>query len=185
MRPVTAATMRELINLTPDIPENQVILNQLTDLANSLNVVEEPFTFTNNLVVAGAANAIASGTTSAQVITPIDSSAMFIIESQSYAANSLNAAQTEANHVYPLVTVMITDSGTNKQWFDAAVQIPAVFGDGRFPFVLPKPRIVPANAQIACVYQNFDAAAGYNIRLCFNGYRLYSLGPSGGGAFGY
>lgn len=185
MRPVTSNQIWELINLTPDNQENQAILQQLHNLANALNVVEEPFTFTNNLVAAGAANALASGATSAQVITPVDSAAMFIIESQSYAANTLNAAQTEATHVYPLVSVMITDSGTNKQWFDAPVQIPTVFGDGRFPFVLPKPRIVPANAQIACVYQNFDAAAGYNIRLCFNGYRLYSLGPSGGGAFGY
>lgn len=175
MKPVTRQTIENLIALTPDIPDNQLILQQLDQLSNALNVVEEPYTYTNSLTTTGAANAIASGATSAQVITPVDASAMFIIESQTYAANTANAAQTEGTHVYPLVSVMITDTGTSKQWFDNPVQIPMVFGDGRFPFFLPKPRIVPANAQIACVYTNFDAAAGYNIRLAFNGYRLYSL----------
>jgi len=175
MKPVTASSILNLIALTPDIPENQLILEQLDQLAGALNVVEEPYTYTNSLTAAGAANGIAAGATSGQIITPVDASAMFIIESQSYAANTANAAQTEATHIYPLVSVMCTDTGTSKQWFDNPVQIPMVFGDGRFPFFLPKPRIVPANAQISCVYTNFDAAAGYNIRLAFNGYRLYSL----------
>jgi hypothetical protein len=184
MKPVTANRIFDLLAITPQLQENQVIIEQLQLLANSLNVVEEPFTYTNNLAVAAGANAIAAGVTSAQIITPVDASAMFIIESQSYSANSLNATQTEATHVYPNVSVMITDTGTSKQWMDAAVPIPSIFGDGRFPFFLPKPRIVPANAQIACVYTNFDAAAGFNIRLAFNGYRLYSLGRASQSPFG-
>lgn len=176
MKPVTSSMIQNLMALTPDIPENQNILSQLDQLAGQLNVVEEPFTFTSTLAVAGAANALAAAAISAPVITPVDASAMFIIESQSYAANTANAAQTEGTHVYPQVTVMIVDTGTSKQWFDNPVLIPMVFGDGRFPFFLPKPRIVPANAQISVVYTNIDAAAGYNLRLAFNGYRLYSLG---------
>ena len=176
MKPVTSSQIQNLIALTPDTPENQLILQQLDQLAGALNVVEEPFTYTNAIVAAGGANGIAAGATSAQVITPVDASAMFIIESQSYNANSLNATQTEATHVYPNCTVMCTDTGTSKQWMDNPVPVPSIFGDGRFPFFLPKPRIVPANAQIAVVYTNYDAAAGYNIRLAFNGYRLYQLG---------
>jgi hypothetical protein len=175
MKLVSAGDVKNLIALTPDTQENQVILQQLYQLAGALNVVEEPFTYTNQTAVAGAANALAAGAVSAQVVTPVDASAMFIIESQSYNANTANATLTEATHVYPLVSVMITDTGTSKQWMDNPVPIPNIFGDGRFPFFLPKPRIVPANAQIAVVYTNFDNAAGYNIRLAFNGYRLYSL----------
>lgn len=176
MKPITAQDIKNLIGLTPDIPENETIINQLLQLSQALNVVEEPYTYTNTLTAAAAANGIAAGITSAQITTPVDASAMFIVESQTYVATTNNGAMTEATHVYPLVTVMITDTGTSKQWFDNPVPIPAVFGDGRFPFFLPKPRVIPANAQIGVVYTNFDAAAGYNLRLCFNGYRLYSLG---------
>lgn len=175
MKPVTSRDIQNLIALTPDIEANQVILQQLDALAGALNVVEEPYTYSNTLTSAVGANALAAAAVSAPVITPVDASAMFIIENQTYHANTANAAQTEATHVYPLITVMIVDTGTSKQWFDNPVSIPAIFGDGRFPYFLPKPRIVPANAQISCVYTNYDAAAGYNIRLYFNGYRLYSL----------
>lgn len=175
MRPVTSAQIQNLIGLTPDIPENNLILQQLDALASALNVVEEPYTYTNAIQVAGAANGIAAGITPAAVNTAVDASAMFIIESQSYNCNTNNAAQTEATHVYPNCTVLIVDSGTSKQWMDFPVPIPSIFGDGRFPFFLPKPRIVPANSNIAVTYSNYDAAAGYNIRLAFNGYRLYSL----------
>ena len=177
MKPVTSADIQNLMALTPNIPENETILQQLDMLAGSLNVVEEPYVYTNSLVSAagGATNALAAGAISAQIITPVDSSAMFIIESQVFAANSLNAAVTISTQVFPLVSVMITDTGTSKQWFDNPIQIGMVFGTGQFPFYLPKPRIVPANAQIGVIYTNFDTAAGYNLRLGFCGYRLYSL----------
>lgn len=178
MKPLSSNDIANLIALTPDIPENQTILQQLDVLQGALNVVEEPYTYTNAITAAGAANGIAAAATPGAVITPVDASAMFIVESQTYNANTANAAQTEATHVYPNVTVMITDTGTSKQWMDQPVPIPSIFGDGRLPFFLPKPRIVPAAAQISVLYVNYDAAAGYNIRLAFNGYRLYQL--SGG-----
>lgn len=176
MKPVSSAMIQNLMALTPDLPENQLILQQLDQLAGALNVVEEPYSYTNAITATGAANGIAAGVTAPQVITPIDASAMFVIENQTYNCNSLNATQTEATHVYPNCTVMCLDSGTSKQWMDNPIPIPSIFGDGRFPFFLPKPRIVPANSQISVTYSNYDAAAGYNIRLAFNGYRLYQLG---------
>lgn len=177
MKPVTSQTIQDLIALTPNTAENQTVLQQLDLLASQLNVVEEPYTYTNTLSVANASgtNSLASAAVSAQIVTPVDASAMFIIENQTYMATTAQAAMTEATHIYPLVMVMIIDTGTSKQWMDQPVGIPMIFGDGRFPYFLPKPRIVPANAQIGVTYTNFDAAAGYNIRLAFNGYRLYSL----------
>lgn len=178
MQIVTKRQILELMALTPNTPENQVILQQLDELAGALNVVEEPYSYTNTLTAAagGAANGIAAAGVSAPVITPIDASAMFIIENQTYHANVLNAAQTVGTSTCPLVTVMITDSGTSRQWFDNPISIPMIFGDGRQPYILPKPRVVPANSQISVVYTDYDAASGYNLRLAFNGYKMYSLG---------
>lgn len=176
MRPVTSQQIQDLMTLTPDTPENQVVLGQLEALASSLNIVEEPYSYMNTLTAVGALSSLAAGAVSAPVITNIDASAMFIIENQTYMANTANAAQfIGATQPYPLVTVMIIDSGTSRQWFDNPVAIPMLFGDARQPYILPKPRIVPANSQISVVYTNFDAAAGYNLRLAFNGYKLYSL----------
>jgi hypothetical protein len=175
-RLVNQQEIRDLMAITPNLPENDLILQQLDALAQELSVVKEVFTFTNAISAAAGANGIAAGVTSAPVATQIDASAMFVITAQTYHANSLNATQTFAvGTTFPNCSVLILDTGTIKQWSDVAVPISSWFGVGANPFYIPEPRIIAANSQIVCTYVNFDAAAGFNIRLAFHGYKLYSL----------
>ena len=175
MKIVERSEIEQLILMTPDTPENAGVLNQLEYLANQLKIARQPWTYAMTLTGVGAANGIAALTTSAPVITAVDASAMFEIVNQTYLANSLNATLTRATAVVPNCLILLTDTGSGVQFSDVAVPIEALFGNGQFPYVLPEPKIMAANSSISGVFTNVDAAAGYNIRLCFNGFKIFSL----------
>lgn len=177
MKIVQRSEISQILAMTPDIQENSNVIQQLQYLERELCVVRQPWTY--NIVLAGAngaaANGIATNTTSAPLSVLIDASAMFEICNQTYWANSLNAAVTSGTYVVPNCTVMLVDTGSGMQMMDVPAPIPAIFGSGQFPYVLPEPKIMAANSGLQATFTNFDAAAGYNIRLCFNGYKIYSL----------
>lgn len=173
---LNTADIRSLIALAAQSgADNTPLMQQLLDLDRAAKIERVLWTYTNNAQVAGAANFVAAGVTSAPVNTPIDASAMFLWTATSYNANSLNAAQTAATRVYPNCTVLIIDTGSGRQLMDNPVPVPSLAGDGQFPFILPEPRWIAANSTIQCVYTNFDVAAGFNIRLAFHGYKVYKL----------
>lgn len=158
-----------LINQTPDTPQNQALLNQLYHLSQSLKVIRKPWTYTSNFAALAAAGAAPQ----TQNIN-IDASAPFVILSQTYLADIALAAQTSGTFVYPLVTALLVDTGSNEQLMDIAVPVTSIFGNGQFPFVLPEPKIMAANSTLQITCNNFSAATVYNLRLSFHGYRLYS-----------
>lgn len=151
------------------------LMSQLLSLNDAAKVERVLWSYTNNAAVTGAANFLAAATTSAPVNTPIDASAMFLWTSTTFFANTANASTTASARLYPNVAVMITDTGSGRQLMDNPVPIPEIAGDGQFPYVLPEPRLIAANSTIACVYTNLDPATGFNIRLAFNGYKIYKL----------
>jgi hypothetical protein len=53
------------------------------------------------------------------------------------------------------------------------IPIPSFFGTGQLPFILPNPRLFMRNSTIQVAFTSFDAAAVYNIRLAFIGYKVY------------
>lgn len=164
-----------LIQATPDLPENQSLLNALMELRAAARIVKYPFTYNAVAWTTAGANNIAAGAT-VTINVQIDAGAPFLIVNQSYDANTANAARTAANQVVPNAIVLITDTGSNRTLMDVATPIPAIFGSGQFPFILAEPKLMQANSQLQCAITNIDAAAGYNIRLCFNGYKLYKFG---------
>jgi hypothetical protein len=164
-----------LIAATPPIPENQALLETLQGLRRAARVVRYPFTYNAVFWTTGAANNIAAGTT-VTVNVQIDAGSPFVIVNQTYDANTANAARASGTYVVPNAIVLLTDTGSNRTLMDVAVPIPNIFGNGQFPFVLAEPKIMQANSQLQCAITNIDAAAGYNIRLSFNGFKLYKLG---------
>lgn len=86
------------------------------------------------------------------------------------------AAQLSGTLVIPLVTVQIVDTGSGRQLFSQPIPIPALFGSGMLPHILPVPRIFKARTNIALQFANYDAAATYNIRMAFEGSKIFSLG---------
>lgn len=164
-----------LLQATPDTPDNQALVQALLDLRNEAAIVKYPFTYTAVFNTAGAANNVAAGAT-VTVNVQIDAGSPFLIVSQTYYANTANAAANRQTTVVPDCVVLLTDTGSNRQLMDVAAPIDSIFGNGQFPYILPEPKLMQANSQLACQITNRDAAAGFNIYLCFNGYKLYKVG---------
>lgn len=164
----------QLLQATPDTPDNQDVIAKLHDLLTAAQVVKFPFTFSAPFQAAAGANSLAAG---AQGLfnVQIDAAAPFMIVSQTYDANTANAARTMSSFVVPNIRVLLTDTGSNRQLMDVAVAVEAIFGTGQFPYVLPVPKLMMANSQLQVTATNHDAAAGYNLSLYFHGYKIYKL----------
>lgn len=99
----------------------------------------------------------------------------FAVLKMTYFADIAAAAQTRANLVIPLVTVIILDTGSGRQLMDSGVPVSSVFGTGEEPYILPKPKIFAARSTVQCTVTNFDAATTYNLRLVFTGVKLFTI----------
>lgn len=118
--------------------------------------------------------AAAGGTATGQI--QIQADADFELQKLTHFSDVAAAAQTEATRVLPLVTVQITDTGTGRQMFNAPVPIPAMFGDGRIPFILPTTKVFSRNASVSFVLSNYSAATAYNVRLQLIGAKIFTYG---------
>lgn len=84
------------------------------------------------------------------------------------------AADQNTTLAVPLVSVLITDTGSGRQWSDQAVQLTSLFGTGQLPALLPTPRILPAASQITIQVNNlFTAQNIVLLTLAFIGRKVY------------
>lgn len=171
---ITKDTIRELLDRLPDAPINDQVRNAMTRLLTARNIQPIPYTYMGILQTAGATNALAAGAVNTPVNVNIQADADFLILNQTYDANTANAARNAGNYVVPNVNILITDTGSGYQMMDQAVPIPSIFGNGQFPYILPEPKLLPAKATLQLLFSNYDAAAGYNIRVAFNGVKLFA-----------
>lgn len=86
------------------------------------------------------------------------------------------AAYTEDATPVPLCALQISDSGSGRQLFSSAVPLPAIFGSGKLPFVLPQPRGFMPNSNISLQLTNFSAATTYTVRLALIGTKVFAGG---------
>lgn len=114
-------------------------------------------------------SALAASATATQTIQ-IQADSDFIWQKACYVADIAAAAQTDSARVIPLVTVLLTDSGAGRQLMNSAVPIPALFGTGQIPFILPRPRIFRAQSVVTVQVTSYVAAGTtYNLRLSLIG----------------
>lgn len=106
----------------------------------------------------------------------IETDSDFFWYKAAYFADLAAAAQTDATRVIPLVNVLITDGGSDRQLMRSAVPVPSIFGTGQIPFILPAPHQFKASSTISVQATNFDAAATYNLRLQLIGYKKFVKG---------
>lgn len=110
----------------------------------------------------------------AQVALPFDQDSNFIWQKTAFFCDIAGAAQTDSTRVLPLITVQITDSGNSQGYMNAPVPIPALFGDGRLPMVLPAPQIVRPNSTLQFNFTNYAAATNYaNLRILLIGVKRF------------
>lgn len=149
-------------------------MSSVDDLVNSVpdyrgkKFIYVPFTYQANFASLAFGATIAS-----QVVFQND--ADFIIMAQAYYAFAANAP-TVSGRPYPNVSVLINDSGSGKNLTSLPVPIPAWFGDGQFPFVLPAPYLWARKSVMNLTLQNNDGATAYTIGLSFHGVKLLQVG---------
>lgn len=120
---------------------------------------------------------IASGASSTNTIN-IQADSNFRWEKATYIAADATALTelTISTRIWPLATIMITDTGSGRQLMDSAVPIPNLFGTGEIPFILQQPKIFSARSTITLTITNFDTALALQLRLAFIGTKQFSVG---------
>lgn len=171
---ITKDTLRQIADSLPNTQENQATLNAIMNILSKKTIQPIPYTYSAVYSVAGAQNSLAAGAVSQPVNVNIQADADFLILNQTYDANTANAARTANTIVIPNVSVLLVDTGSGYNLMDQPVPVPALFGNGQYPYMLPNPKLLPAKATLQVQASNYDAAAGYNLRLCFNGVKLFA-----------
>lgn len=115
----------------------------------------------------------AGGSASGSVNIQADSD--FVIQKLSYFADVAGAAQTENSRVIPLITVLVTDSGSGRNLMESQVAVPSLFGTGQLPFILPQPKLFLARTTITLAVTNFSAATTYDLKLSLIGYKVFRI----------
>ncbi len=103
----------------------------------------------------------------------VEANSDFIWTKATFFADIAAGIQTNATRVVPLMTIELIDTGSAYQLFSEPQPIANVFGTGRVPFLINPAYKFSKNATLRGVVVNFDAAATYNLRLSFIGYRNY------------
>lgn len=121
-------------------------------------------------------NTLVNGTPQTQNL-PIDAGSDFYMTAIEYLAtdSASTAAVTTSTRVIPLVTILLTDSGSNRQLMQNPVLLDSIAGSGAWPHRLIHPRLFLRNSNIQILVQSFDANATYGtLRLNFEGFRIYA-----------
>lgn len=130
--------------------------------------------YTDFYVYSAVFTALAVGASATQNIT-VQADSDFILQKLTYQADIGAAAMTDSSRVVPLVTVLITDSGSGRQIMDRAIPVATFFGTGKLPFILPNPKVFKARANITIQATNYSAASAYNLYLSFIGIKTFTV----------
>lgn len=109
----------------------------------------------------------------------IDAGSDFFLTALTYTAYlaASTTALTAATRIIPGATILLTDSGSNRQLMQSAVSLPLVSGDGEWPHRMIHPRLFLRNSNIQVQITPYDASlsVGWDtLRLNFEGFRIYA-----------
>lgn len=132
------------------------------------------FTWQSTLVQ-GLSSSSPNGASQLQIDAGFD----FYWVASSQFSDVADGAETISGLVVPLVTVLISDTGSQKQLMNQPVPIGSLFGSIGEPYRLLIPRLVRANAQLNFAYQSYVASGTTydNIYLVLHGFRLPAGSP--------
>lgn len=122
---------------------------------------------------------VASIANSASAIATINiqADADFVCEQIMCFADIAGAIQTVESQVIPLVTVMLTDSGSGRNLFNSAIPISTICGPNMAGHMLPFGRCFSANSNVSALFTNYSAGTTYaNLYLNLYGYKEWSIG---------
>src|SRR3990170_4799346 len=158
----------------PPLRENNRAVAAMNALKQMLSVQEEPFIYSADFTTANTLT-IAPGAQQTFNIN-IQADADFRILAGTFFADLAGAAQVDSTRVLPLVTVLLTDTGSGRHFMDRPVPITEICGTGELPFPWPQPKIMRARSTLQVQAFNFSAATTYSLSVAFIGVKLYPLG---------
>ena len=111
----------------------------------------------------------------------IDASADFYLtQLEQFTQNETEGASTDPitvdAQILPLVTILINDSGSNRNLMQGGVLLPSLTGSGSWPHYLRHPRRFARNSAISVTLTSVDAVNTYTIYLNFEGFKTYNVG---------
>jgi hypothetical protein len=167
---IEKSAIKDLINATPNIPQNAGLIGRLKKMLAAKRILRDPFFYTANIA------SLAAGANTTNNIN-IQADSDFLIQALAYMADVAQGAQTQSSQVIPLCTVLLTDSGSGRQFMDSDSPVNAIMGmNGSQPFILPQPKLMAARSTLVVKTTNYSAATTYAIRYVFFGVKLFSLG---------
>jgi hypothetical protein len=118
---------------------------------------------------------LASVALAATGIINLDADSDYYAVGLSTVTDIAGAAYAESTAPLPLVTALITDTGSGKALSNGPLLIPGMTGDGKRLYRFVRPRVFMANATIQISFNAGFMAAGttYNIQFIFHGYKVY------------
>lgn len=106
--------------------------------------------------------------------TQIDAGSDFYLTAITQFSTIAATAATTSTLAIPQVTVLITDSGSNRQLMFNPVPLGVIAGDVNHPHRLIHPRLFLRNSNIQIQLTSIDAQTFTNIWINLEGFRIYA-----------
>lgn len=88
-------------------------------------------------------------------------------------------AQLISTQIIPVVSVLITDTGSGQAFMNSAIPIGALAGTAQLPFIEATPQLIPPNTSLQFQFTNLTAAETYaGLRMQLHGFKVYGSAPA-------
>lgn len=131
-----------------------------------------PEQFTYQITFAGITGANPVGNGSIQ----IQADAEFVILAGTYYfIDTANPTYARNAALVPDIAVLLTDTGSGRQFMNAAVPVESLFGTAQLPFIWPRPKILAASSTLQVQFTSAANFGGntYRLVLSFVGEKRY------------
>jgi len=120
-------------------------------------------------------SSLTAGASQTNIIN-ITANADFIATGFHHRANVAAGAQNVSTKVAPLVRMLVTDSGSNEQFTNVAVDLENYSTNGNIINSLPYPRIISGRSSLTIALTSYEASNTLNIDIMLEGVlvRAYS-----------
>ena len=113
-------------------------------------------------------SSLTAGTSATQTVN-IAANADFIITGLHHRANVAAAGQNVSTKTAPLARILITDSGSNEQFTNSAVDLENYSTNGNIINKFDYPRIVSGRSTLTVQITSYEASQTLNIDVFFEG----------------
>ena len=112
---------------------------------------------------------LAANTSATQTLSITAHADFIMLQMHHRATSSAYAGQTVSSKVAPLARILITDSGTNEQFTNAAIDLENYSTNGNITHDLPYPRIISGRSTLTVQVSSYEASATINLDISFDG----------------